>query len=96
MHNTEMWAQLFFTHSFMFVLAKTVLDFFLAGLWGVFVLACSTLLENRVILLVSSYVLATIVSYLSNYVFSIMALEGCCIDIASLLRATGDLMSVTQ
>lgn len=64
----EMLASLLFGAPSLFVVAKTLLDFLIAGLWGGFVLGLSVLIENRVLLLAGSFLLSVATGFAAAHV----------------------------
>lgn len=72
----ELWASLFYSKPFLYVVFNILLDATLCGLWSVFCLALSAVVDNRVALLAGSYVALLAVDYLNSVVFSAIGIAG--------------------
>ncbi len=90
LQEMDMWSWLFFTYPWAYVLAVLCFDSILAGLWAGLVLAISTLIDNRVVLLVGSFLLSVGFALLNSYGFSLMRMNGFAFNLTDLLhRANG-------
>lgn len=87
MREEEIWVNLYFTWPALYVAVNVVYDFVLAGIWGGLVLSMSTVLENRVVLLVGSYVAALAIDFVNNYLFFILNINGFTFSLLRLLHA---------
>lgn len=87
MREEELWSYFYYTHPFIYVILNTIYDFVVAGAWGGFVLAISFFIENRVMLLVGSYVAVLAVDFFNKYMFGILDLQAFNFSLLSLLHA---------
>lgn len=76
MFPESLWSGLFYTHPLLFVLAYSLLDALMCGIWALFVLGLSYVVENRVTLFVSSYLGMLVFEFANNTIF--IALGGIC------------------
>lgn len=87
MREEEIWTRLFYTWPALYVAVNVVYDFILAGIWGGFALSLSTVIENRVALLVGSYVAALAIDFVNNYLFFILNVNGFTFSLLHLFHA---------
>ncbi len=87
MREEEIWTHLYFTWPVLYVAVNVAYDFVLAGMWGGLVLSVSTIIENRVVLLVGSYVAALAIDFANNYIFYILNINGFTFSLLRLFHA---------
>lgn len=67
---------LFYTNPLLFVMARTLFDFVLCGLWATAVLALSLLVRNRAALVVIPYIALLLVKHLGQRLYVVMRTNG--------------------
>lgn len=83
--SEEMLSWLYFSHPLVFVAVKTIWDMIIAGVWGGFVLGLSTLIDNRVVLLAGSFVIALVMDYASKWIFLLLDVNGFSLSVIEML-----------
>ncbi len=89
MQPHELWAREFFTTPLLYVIYNTLLAFALCGLWGGLVLAASTIVRNRIALVVGSFLLTFAIRLINQWVFYILDLSGFTFSLTDLLYHGG-------
>lgn len=84
------WSELYFSHPAWYAVARTLLDFVLAGLWATAVLAFSLLVRNRVAIVALPYVALLAFKYISESLCVIAGSRWGGFTILDQLRARGD------
>lgn len=77
---------LFFGHPLVYVLVNTLVDGLLCGTWATCVLAVSSLVDNRVVLLAGSYLFLIATSYVNAVIFGALGIIGFRFGLIGLLQ----------
>lgn len=88
-------SQLFYQAPWLFVIARLLIDFALAGLWATLVLGLSLFLRNRVVLMVGPYLILIALKYGSEQLYALIHFSGPSITLIDLLRSSGDAYNYT-
>lgn len=86
----DAFARLFYSRPFLYVVANVVTDGFLCGGWAICVLAISTLVDNRVILLAGSYLFSIAMHFLSKVIFPAAGVTAFRFSLIDLTQGPGD------
>lgn len=86
---TTLFADLFYGAPLAYVAVNALADGLLCGAWAFLVLAVSSLVDNRVILLAGSYLLLMAIRYLNAVVFQAFGIQGFCFNLFGLLVGNG-------
>lgn len=83
----EALVSLFFGAPWAYVLVNTLIDGCLCGLWAVFVLGVSCLVDNRALLLVGAYLSLLMIKYANENVFGALGINGFRFNLIDMLRS---------
>ncbi len=83
----DIWSWFFYNAPVAYVLLFSALASLICGLWALFVLSLSYLIENRVALLLSPYLASLILQFLSERIYLVLGINGPQLGLAANMRA---------
>lgn len=94
MDYSRFMGSLFYENPLLFIVARICLDFMLAGVWAAFVQSVSLLVENRVTLLVGSFVVMLALNSGSQMLYSLLEVQGPALTLMTYLQGCAYALNV--